>query len=468
MNVLEKLKSLPEPLYSFFWSDEPRFICEDICFLYGESEGSIGEVSWFVAPLLTKELPPANLPQVLRAKLPKLSEGAIFGLAFELNKKILQKFPGQFPEAVALLSEWERKKIKPMLSEQDAHQKTVEIEAWYLDWKKQNEAEVQSEPIEKKAQTVSLPILDALSKYQRLSEQTVTEDRIVVKGESSPVRGSLRNWLRHYRDAVGIRKHSTMERGQFLFQGDNTKRLSAMERERVSFLLKSLDENTPVSIDTDRQEIIFPAFEERGNAASATTAERVVPMLETSFRPLEKFPAQAAPIRKALEWNREEVRGNVLPEKRSEVSQQKASTTEVAAPFGNIAQRPVPEVAKSRVVGVSAPVYAPASPPAASGAPIPQQGNMSFSSSHVLPHEKAIAEASTLSQDAPEQEGNSASVPENSREPEAISVIRPRGNHFGFRGSTEKETSVLPESGSDASRVVNLRSSGGRNVRGRM
>lgn len=325
-------------------------------------------------------------------------------------------------------------------------------------------------PIPKEAseQVDNLPLLDAIAKYQRLSEQTVTEDRIVVKGESSPVRGSLRNWLRHYRDAVGIRKHSTMERGQFLFQGDNTKRLSAMERERVSFLLKSLDENTPVSIDTDRQEIIFPAFEERGNAASATTAERVVPTLETSFRPLEKFPAQAAPIRKALEWNREEVRGNVLSEKRSEVSQQKASTTEVAAPFGNIGQQPFPEAAKSRVVGVSAPVYTPASPPVASGAPIPQQGNMSFSSSHVLPHEKAIAEASAPSQDAPAQQSPPSSVPESPREPEAISVIRPRGNHSGFRGGAEKETVALPEGSSDAPRVVNLRSSGGRNARGRV
>lgn len=281
-------------------------------------------------------------------------------------------------------------------------------------------------------QTIQLPILDALSKYQRLSEQMVTEDRIAVKGESAPVRGSIRNWLRHYRDAVGIRKHSTMERGQFLFQGENTRRLSAPERERVSFLLKALDENTPVPLDVERQEVIFPVFEDRGSAATSA-ASSVVPALETSFRPLEKFPAQAAPIRKALEWSGSE---------------------------RDMSVSSVPERERPRAVGVSAPVYAPAAAAPAMEAPFAQKGSMSFSSSHVLPHEKAQEEK--LQKDA------SPHPSEGRREPEAISVIRPRGNQFGFQEEAWQEAGASAESGSAASPVVNLRSSGGRHARGKV
>lgn len=313
--------------------------------------------------------------------------------------------------------------------------------------------------------TVSLPLLDAIAKYQRLSEQTVTEDRIVVKGESSLVRGSLRNWLRHYRDAVGIRKHSTMERGQFLFQGENTRRLSATERERVSFILKSLDDGSPVSIDVDRQEVIFPVVEDRGNSVPATASNVAAPALETSFRPLEKFPAKAAPIRKALEWNAQERRESAPLEKHLEMPKKKASATEVAAPFGNIGQQSSREGTKPRAVGVSAPVYAPASA-AALEAPRPSQGNMSFSSNHMLPHEKELAKENAPSKNSPVEQFSHANVSEVYRESGAISIIRPSANPSGFRGDAENESMALPESGSDVPRMVNLQSSGGRNSRG--
>lgn len=418
MSLLEKTRELPEPLYSFFWSDEPRFLCEDICFQYGVPEDKIGDVTWFVAPLLTKSIPLANLPQELLAKFPQLSEGVMFGLAFELNQKMFQKFPQQFPEAQALLSEWKQKKSQAILSEQEAHKKTMDIESWYLNWKRENEQEVVASSQEKVQKIVQLPLLDALAKYQRLSEQTVTDDRISVKGESAPVRGSIRSWLRHYRDAVGIRKHSTMERGQFLFQGENTRRLSAQDREKVSFLLKALDENTPVPIDSNRQELMFPAFQDRGSVSTQPVTEASVPALETSFRPLEKFPVQAAPIQKALEWKAKEKKENIPNQ-------------------------------PSQSGGISAPVYTPVAPFQSKA---PAKGGMSFSSSHVLPHEKE--------QEATKSRQNSIShASESSRDPEAISVIQPRRSLHGAQQELERSQG----SGSDASRVVNLRSSGGRN-----
>lgn len=259
-------------------------------------------------------------------------------------------------------------------------------------------------------QKVEIPLLDALAKYQRLSEQTVTEGRIVVKGESQPVRGSIRNWVRHYRDMVGIRKHTAMERGQFLFQGENTKRLDAPERERLSLLFRSLDENMPISIDTERQEVIFPLSEGTAPAPSTQGGAQTASMIGTSFRPFEKFPAQSAPFRKALEW-----------EKKEEQEDKKNAPL-----FGRTPESPQPVMSKPGIFGSSAPVYsnAPETPPPSPELATP--GTMSFSSSHVLPHEKEMV-----------QRVEHINRPPAPPRPEAISVIKPRGNHFGFRNSDE-------------------------------
>lgn len=109
--------------------------------------------------------------------------------------------------------------------------------------------------------TVSLPLLPALSKYENLGNQLITNERIRVKSQQEPVRPSLLYWLKYYRDELGIGQHNSVERGDFLFRSENGRKLSPDERERISLILKSLEENLPLSIDTERQEIIFPIFQ---------------------------------------------------------------------------------------------------------------------------------------------------------------------------------------------------------------
>ncbi len=110
--------------------------------------------------------------------------------------------------------------------------------------------------------TVHLPLLQALSKYENLGNQLITNERIRIKSQPEPVRPSLLYWSKYYRDELGIGHHSTVDRGNFLFRSENGKRLTAPERERVNLVLKSVEENYPVDIDTERSEIIFPAFVE--------------------------------------------------------------------------------------------------------------------------------------------------------------------------------------------------------------
>lgn len=109
--------------------------------------------------------------------------------------------------------------------------------------------------------TINMPLLQALSKYENLGNQLITGERIRVKSQPEPVRPSLLYWLKYYRDDIGVGHHDSVQRGQFLFRSENGKRLSAEERERLGLILKSVEEDFPLAIDTERQEIIFPVFQ---------------------------------------------------------------------------------------------------------------------------------------------------------------------------------------------------------------
>ncbi|MEP7162448.1 MAG: hypothetical protein ABI747_01650 [Candidatus Moraniibacteriota bacterium] len=110
---------------------------------------------------------------------------------------------------------------------------------------------------------VRLPLLQAMGKYPRLGDQNVTTDRIKLRGALEPARGSLSSWIKYYRDELGIGFHDQVQRGRFLFQSENGKHLSGEERDRLNLILKSIEEDFPLEIDTVHQMIIFPAPEKR-------------------------------------------------------------------------------------------------------------------------------------------------------------------------------------------------------------
>jgi hypothetical protein len=135
---------------------------------------------------------------------------------------------------------------------------------------------------EEKRQTAALvrmPLLQALSQYEQLGNQLITQERIKIKSQTEPVRPSLLYWIKYYRDELGVGHHNSMERGNFLFRSENGKRLSPEERERVNLVLKSVEENVPLEIDTLHNSIVFPPF-----VAPRPVAEPVnVPKPEKNF-----------------------------------------------------------------------------------------------------------------------------------------------------------------------------------------
>lgn len=125
------------------------------------------------------------------------------------------------------------------------------------------------------AKTVKLPLLKAMSEYKHLSEQMLTEEKIKLKGSTEPVRPSLGNWLKSYREELGIGFHETAQRGGFLFQSQNGKCLSNEERARLNLILKSVEENFPLDIDTEHQTIVFP---QSGDASMELTQVKTRPI----------------------------------------------------------------------------------------------------------------------------------------------------------------------------------------------
>lgn len=151
----------------------------------------------------------------------------------------------------------------------------------------------EEEDVPEKIKTVRLPLLKAMSEYRHLSEQLLTNEKIKLKTSMEPVRPSLGNWLRSYREEIGIGFHETAQRGNFLFQSVNCKRLSNDDRARLNLILKSVEEDFPLEIDTTHETIIFP----RTDDASMELAQVKTQPMNRTIRPrgLPANPAVAAP-----------------------------------------------------------------------------------------------------------------------------------------------------------------------------
>ena len=104
---------------------------------------------------------------------------------------------------------------------------------------------------------------EALAKSDKLGEQLLTNQPLKLPYFPSPVRPSIKNWIADYHQIYGTGIHSEMNRADYLFKSANAKSLSSEERQRVAFILKALDLELPVAIDSDVQQILFDKPEQK-------------------------------------------------------------------------------------------------------------------------------------------------------------------------------------------------------------
>ena len=106
-----------------------------------------------------------------------------------------------------------------------------------------------------------LPILEALKKYPELGRQRISANNIKLKIFPDPVKPSIKNWIADYRQVMGTGNYGAIEKSNYLFHGENAKKLNSQELQKLSLVLKSLDSRIPLTINTKEQRIIFPLLE---------------------------------------------------------------------------------------------------------------------------------------------------------------------------------------------------------------
>jgi hypothetical protein len=254
-NFFEKAQKLPSPVKAFLFSNDSDVFIKESGFLYGLSKEKIALVSDPVGLIFVGVFSLKDYPSDIAAKA-GVDEATACGIAFEVNKRIFLKFPEHFKDAEALQRDWEKKKKPPVVSEEEAKKKVFELEPWLLE--KDEEKAEEAEAVE--ATHAKLSLLAALGKYARLGEQAITSSKLTLKGNPEPVRGNLVNWLKVYRDELGVGYHDPVLRAKFLFNSPNAKAITSEERERLNLILRSVEENAPLDIDLSKMEIVFPSF----------------------------------------------------------------------------------------------------------------------------------------------------------------------------------------------------------------
>jgi len=109
---------------------------------------------------------------------------------------------------------------------------------------------------------VQLPLSKALQQYPKLGEQNITVNPLKLRYFQNSVRPSIKNWITDFHDNMSAGKHGAIDRGNYLFHSENGKKLTPIERQKLSVILKSLDEQTSLSIDVDSQSVVFQNSEQ--------------------------------------------------------------------------------------------------------------------------------------------------------------------------------------------------------------
>jgi hypothetical protein len=139
------------------------------------------------------------------------------------------------------------------------------------------------------AKIEKLPITIALEKYTELGEQLITSRHINLKIFPEPVRPSIKNWLSDYTFTIGISNHDPIVRGDYLFRNENTRTLSETDREKLTSIIDSFENKTPLTVNTGTKQVIFSLPEKKVIPQSQVLKR---PPFRPNFRNNEPEPAE--------------------------------------------------------------------------------------------------------------------------------------------------------------------------------
>jgi len=391
------------------------------------SDDALVRFSRFYLTIIAKRNPLREIPMFFRDSL-GMNDPERLGVMIARFAERLSWYGDYFPDLPEVAKEWgvAIPSGEPLIAEA-RRMLSVEVES-------SGSVDTNHVPAREK-----LALVPALGKYPRLGEQQITQGRIRVKGRPEPARPSLSNWIRVYRDELGVGYHEPMVRGKFLFDSENGRALSSGDRERLNLVLRSIEENIPVDIDTERVEIAFPE-EPEPKQERRSFPEPVRHESETRRPTVPKEDAR--PLRADItEIVRHETPEPSLGSRIFANDTKEHPSVPMAVPFSS-----KPVAAKPTHPEASAPFVPPKAPPAPKRRPtvfspappenLPVGGNISFSSAHALPVESeerggmsirrpspsVLPSGSVAFRESPNSPGASASVPVgSSKAPSSVS-----------------------------------------------
>jgi len=144
------------------------------------------------------------------------------------------------------------------------------------------------------------------------NQQKIGSQSLTIEGKPTPQLPTLKNWLLDYDSETGNEKHSELERGQYLAQNPNVRKLEQIEKDLLRKVLKFYDDlkPTPVSqtekwIKTARDKGLIPPLEESESEAVSSTlppgtpSETLPPRLKATL-PLTPHPLASQPTPPSL------------------------------------------------------------------------------------------------------------------------------------------------------------------------
>lgn len=134
---------------------------------------------------------------------------------------------------------------------------------------------------------IEVTLSQALKQFPKLGDQAITLNPLKSRHFSATLRPSIKNWIADYYDNLGPERHGSMERADYLYHSENGKRLTQGERQKVAQLLKSLDEESNLKIDSEKQEIVFEVY----NPASEPEVQNEEPteQRQRTYAPLPRL-----------------------------------------------------------------------------------------------------------------------------------------------------------------------------------
>lgn len=253
MEFIEKFEKLPEDVQNVFASNAPRLAIEKACFLYGINEDEIGKVSSIVSDIFIRNIELRSFPIGLLHAFISMESNIAYGIAYEISKDIFKPLSAYFSECEQLIQQWQSKRCLPLVSDEKVQKRIYELEPWILEEQKEEREQKEKEESVKEYISIS----EMFAKYPQLAEVSVSSNPLRLKYSPDLVKPSIKNWITDYRETLGNGKHDAIERGKYLFQGENGKRLNNGDRQKLSVMFKSLEENLPLEYDKENNTINF-------------------------------------------------------------------------------------------------------------------------------------------------------------------------------------------------------------------